>query len=125
MINKMPQVGIVTGLLLIILGIVGYFMGGQTSWTAFIPAIPGVPLLISSAMALNPKRLKMAMHIAATFGLLGFLAPIGKLAGSIAKGTFAMKLSTGSMMIMAALCGMFLFLCVKSFIDVRKAKKNQ
>ena len=58
------------------------------SWTALIPAIFGIPILLASLLARNPEKLKLGMHIAAVFGLLGFLAPLGRIIPTVAKGTF-------------------------------------
>ena len=71
----MPQKGITTALILIVLGLAGYFAGKMVSVTALIPAFFGIPLLVSSLIARKPEKLKLGMHLAAVFGLLGFLAP--------------------------------------------------
>jgi len=121
--KNMPSVGIVTSLVLVGIGVIGYFVGGRASVTALIPAFFGVPLLLSSALALKPSRLKMGMHIAAMFGLLGFVMPAGMLASKAAKGTLEWKLSTYSMLSMSIVSLIFVVLCVKSFIDVRRARQ--
>lgn len=125
MITKnMPIVGIITAALLILLGIIGYLLGGDNkSLTAFIPAIPGVLILLFSAISFKESLLKLGMHLAVLFGLLGFLAPLGRLVPTIIKGKFELGLATGSMILMAIICAGFVVLSVKSFIDVRKAKK--
>lgn len=122
--KTMPKVGIFTGLLLVGLGIAGYFIGGRSSLTAFIPAFFAIPLLIVSALSLKPSFLKLGMHLAATLGLLGFIAPLGMVIPKLIKGSLEWKLSTYSMLAMSVICGIFVALCVKSFIDVRKARKN-
>ncbi len=117
---NMIRVGIITGILLILVGIGGYIMGGAASVTALIPAFFGLPILISSLIAI--KNLKLGMHIAAVFGLLGFIAPLGRLIPVSIQGEFVLNLATISQLLMIGICGVFLFLCVKYFIDVRKAK---
>ncbi|MEM0967059.1 MAG: hypothetical protein AAGJ81_13005 [Verrucomicrobiota bacterium] len=114
------KIGIVTGVLLIAISLFGYFASEAKSFTAFIPAVAGVPILLSSLLALNPDRLKLGMHIAATFGLLGFLAPLGRIIPTAAKGEFQLNLAGGSMIAMLVVCGIFLVLCVKSFVDARR-----
>ncbi|MEM7790710.1 MAG: hypothetical protein AAF546_04845 [Verrucomicrobiota bacterium] len=114
--------GIITAVLLILIGVGGYFLGGRVSVTALIPAFFGIPILISALIAI--KNLKLGMHAAATFGLLGFIAPLGRIIPSVAKGSFELNLATGSQILMVLICGVFVVLCVKSFIDVRKARKN-
>ena len=115
----MPKQGIATALILILLGVVGYFAGGRASVTALIPAFFGVPILLSSLFAM--KNLKLGMHLAALFGLLGFLAPLGRIIPKAVKGEFALNLATGSMIAMSVVCLIFLIQCVKSFKAARRA----
>lgn len=119
----MPTVAITFGLLLSALGPIGYFLAEKQSGTAFIPTGFGVLLLICGIVAMNEKLLKHAMHGAATVGLLGFLG-----AGSMALRKLAAGdtggLAVTMQAIMAVLCGVFVGLCVKSFIDVRKAREK-
>ena len=120
--NKMPSKGIVTGLILIALGVTGYFAGGMASITALIPAFFGLPILLTSFMAKNEKRLKLGMHLATFFGLLGFIAPLGRIIPKAAKGEFALNLATTSMILMSLVCGAFLVRCIQSFKDARRAR---
>lgn len=122
--NTMPQKGIITGALLIALGLIGYFAGGMVSITAFIPAFFGVPLLFSSIIARKPEKLKMGMHLAAVFGLLGFIAPLGRLIPKLAKGELEFGFATISMILMVLVCGAFTFLCIQSFRAARRAKSE-
>lgn len=117
----MPKVGITTGLILIALALLGYFGSGRESWTALIPMIAGVPILIGSLIALKPNMLKLGMHIAALFGLLGFLAPLGRLIPTAIKGTLEFKLSTFCVIAMLLVCLVFLVLCIKSFKAARRS----
>lgn len=124
--ENMPQKGIATSVLLIAIGIVGYVLGGiegKSSVTALIPAFAGALILISSLVGL--KNLKLGMHLAALFGLLSFLAPLGRLVSTLVKGSFELGLPTYSQISMVLISGVFVLLCVKSFIDVRKARELQ
>lgn len=121
---NMSKVGINSGIILITLGILGYFAGGMVSWTALIPAIFGLLILIPSLIARNPDKLKLGMHIAATFGLLGFFAPLGRIIPTAAKGEFVFNLATASMIGMLVVCGIFLVLCIKSFKEARQNKAS-
>jgi len=120
--KNMPIVGVVFGVILIILGIAGYFGGEPKSITAFIPSVVGLVLLIASAISFKECRLKMGMHIAATIGLLGFVAPFGRIIPTVIKGEFTLGLATGCMIAMSGICLVFVLLCVKSFIDARRGK---
>jgi hypothetical protein len=123
-----PQLTIVFGGLLIALGLVPYFaavagmLGSRASVTALIPAVAGVLLVLLGALARRPGARKHAMHGAAMVALLGFLAPVGRLAGVAAKGTLSLNAAVVSQVLMAVLCGVFLVLCVRSFIAARRAR---
>jgi len=119
---EITKQGIIAGLALIILGVGSYFAGGMGSTTAFIPAYFGTLVLLSSLLARNPKFLKLGMHIAVTFGLLGFLATMGRLVRKFAVGEFEMNLANGATIAMSLICLVFVILCVKSFIAARRAK---
>ena len=119
------KIGIFTGIILIAISLLGKFISGTESMTVFIPAFVGGPILLSSLLALNPKMLKLGMHISALFGLLGFLAAAMPVTKQLVKGEFVWKLSTYLMVSMIFVCGVFVVLCIKSFIDARKLKKAQ
>ena len=118
----MPKIVINTGIILIALALLGYLGGGMESWTALIPAIAGAPILLSSLLAKNPNKLKLGMHIAATFGMLGFLAPLGRIIPTAIKGDFELKLSTGCMITMSLVSAIFMVQCIKSFKAARQAR---
>ena len=117
--------GINTGIILIALALLGYLGGGMQSWTALIPAIAGVPILLGSLLARNPDKLKLGMHIAATFGLLGFLAPLVRIIPTAIKGDFELKLSTGCMITMSLVSAIFVIQCIKSFKAARQARSKE
>ncbi len=117
---NMPKQGIIAGLALIILGVGSYLAGGKESTTAFIPAYFGIPILLSALLATNPSRLNLGMHIAVTFGLLGFLATLGRLVRKLAMSTFEMNLANAATIAMSLICLVFVIQCVKSFIVARR-----
>ena len=73
----MARITIGVGVVLIALGLIGYFPD-QASWTALIPAIFGVILAILGGVAMQPNLRKHAMHVAVMVGLIGFLAGVGR-----------------------------------------------
>jgi len=120
---NMPKYGIITSALLILIGVVGYVIsltGEKASWTALIPAICGVTILLSSLLA--KKNLKLGMHLAAVFGLV-------TLAGGIREVTkleaFSFEPSVLAKVAMTIVAAVFVGLCVKSFIDVRRARAKE
>lgn len=121
----MAKMTILFGVLLTILGLVTYFgaesLGASTrSVTALIPAFIGVPLIILGIVAQKPGARKHAMHAAAALALLGFLASFGRF---VAVGAAPTSVGPAALLIMAILCGVFVALCVRSFIVARKARE--
>ena len=122
----MANTTITVGVLLIVLGLGGYFGTGTSSPTALIPAAFGILLVITGAIARNPEKRKLAMHIAVTVGLLGFFGSVGglaKLPTLLSGGEVARPAAVVSQSIMAVLTLVFTALCVRSFIAARKARK--
>jgi len=117
---NMPRKGIIAGLILIAIGLIGYFGSEVKSTTAFIPAYAGLAILLSSLLAKNPRFLKLGMHLAAVFGLLGFLAPLGRLVRKMATGGLTWDLSTFCVIGMALVCAIFTWQCILSFRQVRR-----
>ena len=115
----MAPVTIVFGVLLILVGVVPYLIH-PVSKTALIPAAVGVLLAALGGVAMNPGARKHAMHVAVMVGLLGFLAAAGRLVSTIARGGTPSGLAGISLGLMALLCGIFVVLCVRSFIAARR-----
>lgn len=123
----MPIVTVIIGALLTALGLWGRFgtEHGQESITSLIPAFVGAPLVLLGLLALKESYLKHAMHAAAALGLLGFLAACGNLVRTlVSKGTVTGEggLST---VLMTVLCGLFVALCVNSFVQTRRRRRAQ
>jgi uncharacterized membrane protein len=121
----MPTVSIMFGIILIIIGIIGYFGLGSQSITALIPAFLGLPVLILGILGLNENRLKTTMHIASVLMLLGLLGTFNgvikffnMIGGTQVERPEAIIVQT----IMALLSFVFLVFAVKSFIDARRKK---
>lgn len=119
----MPKTAIYTGILLILLGIIGYVIGSMNdrgSITALIPAIFGIILFALGLVAQSKESLrKHMMHAAAAVALLGFLAVAGRLIPNL--GGLTMSAAVLSQIAMAVICLIFVILAVKSFIDARRS----
>jgi hypothetical protein len=122
-----PVVTVIFGVLLTGLGLWGRFgtEAGQGSWTSLIPAFVGVPLALLGLLALKESFLKHAMHGAAMVGLLGFLGGVGDLVRRLMKSGGIEGPSGLSAVSMTVLCGVFVALCVNSFIQVRRRRARQ
>ena len=107
---------LVNAILLIVLGIWGYVVGG--SLTALIPVIFGVILLI-----LNPGVKKEAMvpaHLAVLLTLIVTIALVKPLSAAWARSDGAAIFRTALMFSSSVLA---LICFIKSFRDVRRARK--
>lgn len=121
----MPGLTIVFGIILILQGIITYFISevDHRSFTAFIPSIFGALLVITGAVALKPDLRKHAMHAAAMVGLLGVFGALGRALPAVARGA-DIGLALGSQLFMGVILVIFVGLCVRNFIQVRKARRN-
>jgi hypothetical protein len=122
----MAPITLVFGFLLIALGAGGYLAAEHKSVTALIPSFVGAPLVLLGLVALAVKeRARMhVMHAAVLVGLLGFLGGLGNAIRVLMKPDGSLTSLAGlSTLGMTALCGLFVVLCVKSFIDARRTRQ--
>ncbi len=121
----MSSIAITFGGLLVALGVglFGLSDPEKQRLTALIPSGFGLALIVAGFIARNDKARKHAMHLAAMVGLIGCVMPLVMVIVKWAKTGEFNNLSGGGQLAMSALCGVFVALCVKSFIDVRKARK--
>jgi uncharacterized membrane protein len=112
------------GVLLTLLGPILFALSDpeKNRATAFIPSGFGIVLIVLGVIAMNEKFRKHAMHGAAVVGLLGFAIPACMVIAGLIRGD-DFNLPKQGQTAMAVLCGVFLGLCVKSFIDARIARK--
>ncbi len=116
----MASTTILFGLLLTLLGLAGYFLTGTSSFTALIPAMFGLPLLVLGVVARSEQARKHAMHMAAliaTLGFVGALIPLLRTPAGVRSGV-----AVASQLAMVLLTGIFVVLCVRSFISARRAR---
>lgn len=124
----MPTTTLLFGLMLVIYGIYLYFDSASKSPTALIPAGFGVIFALLGLIASLKETLrKHAMHAAAAVGVIGCL-------GGLMMGLPKLQTFTGhpperpeavkAQILLGAVCGVFVLMCVKSFIDARAARKD-
>lgn len=120
----MAKISLLFGVLLIALGVAGFIGSGCSAKTALIPAGFGVIMLIIGAIAgRGPSANKHAMHSAAVLNLLGAGAGLSRGIPNIInymKGDSSVWLKALSQGGMGLLCLIFLVLCIRSFINVRR-----
>jgi hypothetical protein len=125
----MAKVTIIFAVLLIILGLTGFIYTGSIHYTALIPTWFGLAMGIGGILAISPSesRRKLFMHINVTIGLLGFVgALVEALRGYGAARSAGLEpdmIALASKLMMAGLLFIYVNLCVKSFIEARRARK--
>lgn len=125
----MAKVTLVFALLLVVLGLAGYFGTGSLHPTALIPTWFGLALGLCGLLAMSPDagRRKLVMHIAVTVALLGFIgAAVEAIRGYVhaaSAGIAPDPIALGSKSAMALLLLIYVALCVRSFIAARRVGK--
>lgn len=101
------------------------------SWTAFIPGIIGLLLiLLAQGAEMAPNARKHIMHVAVLVGLLGFIVSAGKIGSAVAEMNWlkgepygiihASMLKPLSMLLTSGLLFIYVLLCIISFVNARK-----
>jgi hypothetical protein len=112
------------GVILVILGVAFYLATDRVSMTALIPALFGVVFMILGLLAGKERLLKHAMHAAAALGALAFVFGAVRIVMVLALGK-DIGLAFIETATLAVLCGVFVGLCVKSFVDARRRRSQQ
>jgi len=126
----MAKVTIVFAVLLVALGIAGYYYTGAIHPTALIPLWFGLGLGVCGALAISPSegRRKLFMHIAVTIGVIGFIgAAITAIQGygnARTQGIEPDMIALWDKLIMAFLLLNYVVLCVQSFIKARRSREE-
>lgn len=142
---------IICGMALIVIGVFGYTQGSEnadkeyaeqrSAWdekkktepdapepvkknvnTALIPAaFGGLLLLCAVGVIIKPDFRKHIMHLAAVIGVLGF---VGGFVPLIRAGDFDVaKPAARNGLFMALICAIFVYFCIQSFVEARKARQ--
>ena len=123
----MARLTILFGIILILLGVLTYMQTGSKFPTSLIPAYFGAMLGIFGMLArtADMKKRMLYMHIAVTVGLIGFLGTAKSIVDYVRmKGgvQYKLPLAVDEKAAMAVLLLVYVLLCVKSFIDARRAR---
>lgn len=121
--SPMPKLTLGVGGMLVAVGIIGYLFSMTTDtehWTAFIPSLIGVLLLISGFIAL--RNTKLGVHIALAIALLGVLSmgmPLSSL-GDLFAGEAERPGAVISALVTVIVLVVYIALGVRSFIKARR-----
>jgi hypothetical protein len=117
----MPSTTRTLGIVLIVLGLIGYFGTGRVSVTALIPAFFGAVFVILALMARSDAARKHAMHAAVAIALIGLLGTLVRLIPALAAGQLT-RPAVLAQLVMSILLAGYVALGVKSFKDARRAR---
>ena len=107
------------GLFMVIWGISISLISGSSSITSMIPAFIGVPLaFIGFISMIKPTFRKALMHIAVVIGIIAFLGGL-----DFFRGMFNNYYAGLSKLMLLITGFVYIYLCVQSFIFVRRQKK--
>jgi len=116
---KAHTVSLINSLVLVIMGLWGYFDSDSRPITALIPVIVGVILLIINSGV--KKENKIAAHIAVLLTLLIIIGLVRPFLGTLERGNITGILRV-SVMVLTSLWAMITF--IQSFISARKNKSK-
>ena len=122
----MSSLSIIFGILLNIVGLIGFFTTGATHYTALIPCALGLLLILFGVIAKKESLRKHAMHGAVLVALLGFIATasaLGKITLLFGTVPDPKAASIIAKSLTAFLCFLFFIVCVRSFVKARLLKK--
>jgi hypothetical protein len=120
----MSKLTIVFGVLLVLLGVIGFVATGNAHPTPLIPSGLGIVFILFGVLANtpDPKKRMLWMHISVTVALLAFL-------GTIPADIQAIRLSHGTeyphpaavleKAAMSLLSLLYVLFCVRSFVNAR------
>ncbi|MEM8857215.1 MAG: hypothetical protein AAGD96_02785 [Chloroflexota bacterium] len=102
--NNVSSTNIVIGILLIIVGLLGRFLTGTTSITAFIPLFFGVPIAVLGWLGRNPDRTRWTTIAVIALAVLGAVGAANVVADIFTNSaSMASILSRGSMLVLCVL----------------------
>jgi len=122
----MPNITIIAGCLLIILGLAGYFGTGGESITALIPTFFGVVIAALGFLGKKENIHKHVMHVAlliALLGLIGSFAGIPKAVSMLGGEEIARPAAAMAQAVMSLICAVYLIFGIQSFIKTRRDRK--
>ena len=121
----MAKVTLLFGLLLIVLGVVGYVGTGWKAPTALIPMYFGILFAIFGFLARrgSQKKRMTVMHISVTLAVIGFLFTVLSIWDFVRMElghAMARPIAVEDKAVFSAMMLIYVLLCVRSFIKARR-----
>tara|TARA_B100001093_G_scaffold242449_1_gene232277 strand:- start:246 stop:683 length:438 start_codon:yes stop_codon:yes gene_type:complete len=120
------KISVLYGAVLIVFAVLVSSISESKSLTSYIPAMMGSPIFIFGLLSLRlPAKQKLFMHLNVLIGLFIFLGGLS-VVGSLFSGTlFAANFwADFSRLFMSITGAVYLTVCIKSFIFIRKQREN-
>lgn len=121
----MAVVTLTLGAILTATGVIAYLVSDSSSWTALIPSIVGVLLLIAGFVARHDQLRKHAIHGALLIALLGAIGSLRNVIqiGDVFAGEHSAPAAPVVSTIMFVLLVGYLIVGINSFISVRRQRR--
>ena len=118
------RVSVIYGAILVVFAVLISLISGSESLTSYIPAMLGLPILVLGLMAVwAPSKQKLVMHINVVIGLLIFLAGLSVIPSLVSGVNLSTSLWANVSKLFMSLTGaLYLTICVKSFIFIRRKR---
>ena len=118
------RVSVIYGVILVVFAVLISLISGSDSLTSYIPAIFGLPILILGFIAVwVPSKQKLVMHSNVVIGLLIFLAGLSVIPSLVSGVNLNTNLWANVSKLFMSLTGaLYLTICVKSFIFIRRKR---
>jgi zinc transporter ZupT len=124
----MGFVTILLGAFLAAVGLIGYVATAMEHPTALIPTGFGLVFVVLGVLARQEKMRMHVMHVSVLLGLAGFVftvmgvpALVRMLSGEVIERPAAAIARS----VMAAACLVYVLLCIRSFIEARRRRREQ
>tara|TARA_B100001996_G_scaffold338239_1_gene290595 strand:+ start:1640 stop:2038 length:399 start_codon:yes stop_codon:yes gene_type:complete len=118
---SVPRISELIGTIMVLWGIIIYILTEMSSLTSLIPSFVGLPIVLAGLLVRKlPEKRSLFMHISSTFGLISVLGGLMAFKGVMSNDW---SMSTISQLFLLIIGGLYLVICVKSFIHAKKMRE--
>jgi uncharacterized membrane protein (UPF0136 family) len=119
--SSVARTTVVVGLVLVVVGVLGYLLSDSRSLTAFIPSVLGVVLAVCGVI--GARRPKIGIHAALVVALVGVLGTVPNVLGlgDLLSGDSERPLAVVSGTVTFVLLVVYLVIGIRSFVAARRA----
>lgn len=123
----MPRITVIIGSVLIVLGVAAWAITAFASWTALIPSIIGLVLLLLGLLAAKTGKQKLYIHIALVVALVGIAGTVPNTLklGEVFAGTAERPGAVVTSALTLVALVVYLVLGIRSFVAARRWKQAE